>query len=185
MLYLKGKLGFTENDATVLYHIFAMFVYFTCIFGGIISDVWLGKFKTIFILSIVYAIGSMTVSVGAIPAIQTVISPKIALYIGLFLIAIGSGGIKPCVSAFGGDQFKLPEQAAQVATYFSLFYFSINSGSLISTTLTPILREDVKCFGENDCFSIAFGVPALLMAVSIGKLSDILVNHECFMIGLC
>lgn len=173
MLYLKGKLGFTENDATVLYHIFVMLCYFTCIVGGIISDVWLGKFKTILSLSIVYVIGSMAVSVGAIPAIHTVISPKIALYIGLLLIAFGSGGIKPCVSAFGGDQFKLPEQTAQVATYFSLFYFSINSGSLVSTTLTPILREDVKCFGEHDCFSLAFGVPAILMAVAIGKLFGI------------
>lgn len=76
--------------------------------------------------------------------------------------------IKPCVAAFGGDQFKLPEQAAQVATFFSLFYFSINAGSLISTTITPMLRSDVHCFGENDCYSLAFGVPAVLMITAIG-----------------
>ena len=61
--------------------------------------------------------------------------------IGLALIAIGTGGIKPCVSAFGGDQFKLPEQARQLQTFFSVFYFSINAGSLISTVLTPAIRE--------------------------------------------
>jgi MFS family permease len=87
--------------------------------------------------------------------------------LGLFLIALGSGGIKPCVAAFGGEQFKMPEQAAQLAVFFSLFYFSVNAGSLISTTVTPILREDVNCFGEEDCFSLAFGVPAALMATSI------------------
>lgn len=88
--------------------------------------------------------------------------------LGLVLIALGSGGIKPCVAAFGGDQFKLPEQVKQMATFFSLFYFSINAGSLISTTVTPILRQDVKCFEQDDCFSLAFGVPGMLMVVSIG-----------------
>lgn len=87
--------------------------------------------------------------------------------IGLLLIAVGSGGIKPCVAAFGGDQFKLPEQAGQIATYFSLFYFAINAGSTISTFVTPILRSDVKCFDNQDCYSLAFGVPAVLMVVSI------------------
>lgn len=87
--------------------------------------------------------------------------------IGLILISIGTGGIKPCVAAFGGDQFKIPEQAKMLATFFSLFYMSINAGSLISTTITPILREDVHCFGEEDCFSLAFGVPGVLMITSI------------------
>lgn len=89
--------------------------------------------------------------------------------IALLLIAFGTGGIKPCVSAFGGDQFKLPEQERYLGYFFSLFYFSINAGSLISTFLTPILRADVKCFGENDCYSLAFGVPGMLMITSICK----------------
>jgi dipeptide/tripeptide permease len=86
--------------------------------------------------------------------------------VGLLLVALGSGGIKPCVSAFGGEQFKLPQQAAQLAVFFSLFYFSVNAGSLISTSITPILR-DVACFGMVGCFPLAFGVPAVLMIVSI------------------
>lgn len=87
--------------------------------------------------------------------------------IGLALIAIGTGGIKPCVSAFGGDQFKLPEQTKDLATFFSLFYFAINAGSMLSTFVTPILREDVHCFGDKDCFSLAFGVPSILMLLSV------------------
>jgi len=88
-------------------------------------------------------------------------------FVGLALIAVGSGGIKPCVAAFGGEQFKMPEQAKQLAMFFSLFYFSINFGSFISTLVTPILREDVKCMGMDDCFPFGFGLPAILMAVSI------------------
>ena len=70
------------------------------------------------------------------------------------------------VSAFGGDQFKLPEQERQLQTFFSVFYFAINAGSLISTILTPQIREDVECFGDDTCYSLAFGIPAILMAVA-------------------
>ncbi|XP_031617442.1 peptide transporter family 1-like isoform X3 [Contarinia nasturtii] len=164
-LYLKDKLGFTENDATVLFHTLVMMLYFTCIFGAILSDVWLGKFKIIVYLSILYAIGSTIISIGVIPTIA--ISPKIALYIGLIFIALGSGGIKSCVIALGGDQFKLPEQSEQMTTYFSMFYFTTHAGAFVSTLIIPILRSDIHCFGENVCYSLAFGVPALLMITAI------------------
>ncbi|KAM6222310.1 solute carrier family 15 member 2 isoform 1-T1 [Rhynchocyon petersi] len=90
---------------------------------------------------------------------------KVLAVIGLSLIALGTGGIKPCVAAFGGDQFE--EQHAEERTrYFSVFYLSINAGSLISTFITPMLRGDIKCFGE-DCYSLAFGVPGLLMVIAL------------------
>ena len=90
-------------------------------------------------------------------------------FIGLALIGLGTGGIKPCVSAFGGEQFKAPEQSNQITTFFSIFYAAINSGSLISTILTPILRTKVKCFGQDSCFSLAFLVPCILMVVALRK----------------
>jgi solute carrier family 15 (oligopeptide transporter), member 1 len=113
----------------------------------------------------VYAIGSTLIALGAIPTLN--LPAQTFTVVGLLLIGLGSGGIKPCVAAFGGDQFKIPEQVKQLATFFSFFYFSINAGSLISTYLMPILREDVHCFGDLDCFSLAFGIPGALMIVSI------------------
>ncbi|GAB1300248.1 Proton-dependent high affinity oligopeptide transporter PepT2 [Apodemus speciosus] len=90
---------------------------------------------------------------------------RILSLVGLSLIALGTGGIKPCVAAFGGDQFE--EQHAEARTrYFSVFYLSINAGSLISTFITPMLRGDVKCFGE-DCYALAFGIPGLLMVLAL------------------
>lgn len=100
----------------------------------------------------------------------------------MVLIAIGYGGIKPCVAAFGGDQFELPEQSAQLATFFSAFYFAINAGSLISTLVIPILRQDVRCFDENDCYSLAFGVPGILMIVSISKYMGRWLHTRIFLI---
>lgn len=107
----------------------------------------------------------MMIAIGAIPVLN--LPAQTMTVLGLLLIGLGSGGIKPCVAAFGGDQFKIPEQAKQLATFFSLFYFSINAGSLISTYLMPVLRGDVHCFGDLSCFSLAFGVPGVLMVTSI------------------
>lgn len=164
-LYLTQKLNYDDDTATVIYHIFTSLAYFFPLMGAILADSWLGKFKTIFYLSIVYCIGSTLIALGAIPPLNLPATSMTVL--GLLFIAVGSGGIKPCVSAFGGDQFKIPEQAIQLAKFFSLFYFAINAGSLISTTLTPILREDIHCFNGQDCYSLAFGVPAVLMIFSI------------------
>lgn len=164
-LYLHNKLMFEETTATVLFHGWTMLVYFSCIFGAILADSFIGKFKTILSLSCVYVFGSIILTLGAIEGLKML---SISMtFIGLLLIAVGSGGIKPCVAAFGAEQFKLPEQAALLTGFFLLFYFSINLGSLISTIVTPILREDVTCFDMPDCFPAGFGLPAALMIIAI------------------
>lgn len=153
-----------------------MLVSFMCIFGGILSDVWLGRFRTICILSIVYCFASALISISSMPMFM--FSPNAALIIGLLFISIGAGGIKPCVSAFGADQFKMPQQSAYFSSYFSLFYASINIGAFLSHAITPILRSDVHCFDQNDCYPLAFGVPAILMFIAIGNLSNCIHSFE-------
>ncbi|XP_074243619.1 solute carrier family 15 member 1 isoform X2 [Saimiri boliviensis] len=87
--------------------------------------------------------------------------------IGLALIALGTGGIKPCVSAFGGDQFE-EGQEKQRNRFFSIFYLAINAGSLLSTIITPMLRvQECGIHSKQACYPLAFGVPAALMAVSL------------------
>lgn len=144
-----------------------MLAYFFPLLGAIISDSFLGKFRTILYVSMIYAAGSVLLALSSAEPIG--LPQKEFSILSLLLIAIGTGGIKPCVSAFGGDQFKLPQQEAQLGLFFSLFYFSINAGSLISTFLTPVLRNDVSCFGTESCFPLAFAVPGVLMIVSLGK----------------
>lgn len=87
---------------------------------------------------------------------------------GLIFIAIGTGGIKPCVYTFGGDQFQLPEQQDQLTRFFNRFITAIYIGALISTFSTPELRRNVQCFGRDSCYPLAFGVLSLLMIASIG-----------------
>ncbi|NWR52898.1 S15A1 protein, partial [Regulus satrapa] len=171
-LYLKHFLHWGDDFATAIYHTFVALCYLTPILGAIIADSWLGKFKTILYLSIIYTIGQVVLSVGSINELTggsaNNLSVNIALsMIGLVLIAFGTGGIKPCVSAFGGDQFE-DGQERQKSTFFSLFYLAINAGSLLSTIITPIIRAS-QCgiHTKQECYPLAFGVPAILMAVAL------------------
>ncbi|XP_077583787.1 solute carrier family 15 member 2 [Stigmatopora nigra] len=164
-LYFLTYLDWDHDLSTAVYHAFCSLCYFTPVLGAIIADSWLGKFKTIIYLSVIYVLGHVIKSAGAIPTVGSS-SAHIGLSMtGLILIAFGTGGIKPCVSAFGGDQF-LEKHANERIKFFSIFYMAINAGSFLSTIVTPILREDVQCFG-GDCYALAFGVPAALMALAL------------------
>ncbi|XP_069886202.1 solute carrier family 15 member 2 [Dipodomys merriami] len=164
-LYFLYFLHWNEDTSTSVYHAFSSLCYFTPILGAAIADSWLGKFKTIIYLSLVYVLGHVFKSLGAIPILGGKTLHTILSLVGLSLIALGTGGIKPCVAAFGGDQFE-EKHAEERTRYFSVFYLSINAGSLISTFITPMLRGDVQCFGE-DCYALAFGVPGLLMVIAL------------------
>ncbi|XP_060069395.1 solute carrier family 15 member 1-like [Ylistrum balloti] len=159
VLYLTRWLKFTDDHATATFHTFVMLCYFSPLFGAIIADGFLGRLKTILYVSIIYAIGNLVMALTALPPPE-IIGPMI----GLILIGLGTGGIKPCVSAFGADQFR-PDQEKERNTFFSAFYFMINLGSMLSIFLTPVLRADVQCFG-GECYPLAFGVPAILMFIA-------------------
>nr|DBA33096.1 TPA: hypothetical protein GDO54_000827 [Pyxicephalus adspersus] len=176
VLYFKYFLRWDDNLATVIYHTFVAVCYLTPILGAIIADSWLGKFKTIVYLSIVYAVGQVVMSVSAIHDLTDAnkdgnpdsLTVHVALsMVGLILIALGTGGIKPCVAAFGGDQFE-ENQEKQRSRFFSIFYLSINAGSLLSTIITPILRgQECGIHSKQKCYPLAFGVPAALMVVAL------------------
>ncbi|XP_074602012.1 solute carrier family 15 member 2-like [Brevipalpus obovatus] len=159
VIYFTRVLTLTEDEATKWYHEFIMLCYFTPALGAILADSFLGKFHTILWLSILYALGNIFLSYASYVENSTF------SLISLAMVAFGTGGIKPCVSAFGGDQF-VAGQEKRLQQFFAVFYMSINLGSLISTFLTPILRGDISCSERGDCFPLAFGVPAALMTVA-------------------
>ncbi|XP_018598531.2 solute carrier family 15 member 2-like isoform X1 [Scleropages formosus] len=164
-LYFINYLHWDKDLSTAVYHAFSSLCYFTPVLGALIADSWLGRFKTIIYLSLVYVLGHVVKSTGAIPAVGENVTHVVLSMTGLVLIAFGTGGIKPCVAAFGGDQFE-KEHTEERRKFFSIFYMAINAGSLLSTIITPILRGDVQCFG-GDCYALAFGVPAALMIIAL------------------
>jgi POT family proton-dependent oligopeptide transporter len=135
-----------DNEANQWYHWFLASNYFFPALGAIIADAFWGKYKTIIWLSLVYCLGSIVLALD-----QT----RLGLFVGLGLIALGAGGIKPCVSAHVGDQFSSGNQHL-VSRAFGWFYFSVNFGSFFSLLLTPWLLDH---YGAR----WAFGLPAVLM----------------------
>ena len=157
----------SKDAATQVVHLFVAGVYAFPMIGALIADRWAGKYTTIFFLSLVYCLGHAVLSVGE--------NSLLGMYLGLALIAVGSGGIKPCVSANVGDQFGRGN-LFRIQSVFQLFYFSINFGSLFATLLIPYLRNNAGgflvdhfsgTFGHMDKrslgTSVAFGLPGVLM----------------------
>ena len=139
----------SEAKATEWVHYFITAVYFTPLIGALMADLWLGKYRTILLLSVCYCAGHLVLALD---------HTRDGLVWGLGLIAVGAGGIKPCVSSHVGDQFGAGN-AHLLPRVFNWFYFSINIGAAISMLLTPWLLQQA---GPH----WAFGVPGLLMAVA-------------------
>lgn len=151
--YLVGSSGelnvMSNTEAQLWYHSFVTCVYFLPLAGALLSDLFWGKYRTIMVLSIVYCFGHLALAMD---------ETRIGLLLGLTMIAIGSGGIKPAVSAHVGDQFS-KANGHLLEKVFGYFYFSINFGSFFSFMLTPLL---LKYYGPQ----VAFGVPGALMILA-------------------
>jgi proton-dependent oligopeptide transporter, POT family len=150
--------GFVQEDAnrmaTTTSHLFNAGVYAFPMIGAILADRYWGKYKTIFYLSLMYCVGH-----GILAVAEDTLT---GMYLGLACIAIGAGGIKPCVSANVGDQFGRGNWF-RVRSVYQIFYFSINFGSFFATLLIPAIRGDGS---EPWRTSLAFGIPGILMAVA-------------------
>ena len=182
--YLLDKMGHLSvmppAAAEAWYHTFVSVLYLLPLVGAILADAVFGKFKVVLWLSIVYCLGHLTLALMG-SSVAHAIEPRYLLAIGLILIALGAGGIKPCVSTNVGDQFGETNQHL-LTRVFNWFYFSINAGSFISTLLIPWLLEPYTASADFRSSSpsmaaflesprlhrpdIAFGLPGVFMAIA-------------------
>jgi len=162
----------TPEQANVWYHTFILAAYLGFpLVGALLSDAILGKYRTIFCLSIVYCLGHLALAIS---------HTRAGLLVGLSLIALGAGGIKPSVSANVGDQFGASNKHL-LQRVFSWFYFSINIGSAFSTLLIPWMLEPYQMSPEAAVSlpawlvrfleaihgpEVAFGTPGILMLLA-------------------
>ena len=148
LMYLPE--GERAGAAKDVFHTFVIGVYFFPLLGGWLADRFYGKYNTIFWLSLVYCAGHACLAIFE--------SNRMGFYTGLGLIALGSGGIKPCVSAFVGDQFdQTNKHRAKVV--FDAFYWIINFGSFFASLLMPLFLRHLGG-------SVAFGIPGALMFIA-------------------
>ena len=139
-----------EGAAKDVFHSFVIGVYFFPLLGGWLSDRYFGKYNTVLWFSLIYCAGHACLALFE--------DHRTGFYTGLFLIALGSGGIKPLVVSFVGDQFTRDNKhLAKIV--FDAFYWTINFGSFFASLLMPL-------FLRNYGPSVAFGIPGILMFIA-------------------
>lgn len=174
--YLTTKLHESNVAAATSVTTWAGTCYLTPLIGAVLADAYWGRYWTIAIFSTIYFIGMCTLTLSA--SVSVFMPPECVgsvcpsatpaqygvFFLGLYLIALGTGGIKPCVSSFGADQFDDtdPRERVKKGSFFNWFYFSINIGALISSSLIVWIQE-------NAGWGLGFGIPALFMGVAIGS----------------
>ena len=142
--------GDREGMAKDTLHSFMIGVYFFPLLGGWLSDRFFGKYNTVLWFSLVYVAGHACLALFE--------DNRQGFFFGLFLIAFGSGGIKPLVVSFVGDQFD-DTNKTKAKLVFDAFYWTINFGSFFASLLAPVLLRE---YGP----AVAFGVPGVLMALA-------------------
>ncbi|XP_039779103.1 protein NRT1/ PTR FAMILY 8.3-like isoform X3 [Panicum virgatum] len=150
--------------------------YLTPLIGATLADSYWGKYRTIAVFSTIYFLGMAALTLSAsVPSFmppqcvgsicpQPTLPQYLVYFVGLYMIALGAGGIKPCVSSFGADQFDDtdPVEKRKKGAFFNWFYFCINIGSLISGTVLIWVQE-------NCGYGIGFGIPTFFIALAIGS----------------
>ena len=139
-----------EGAAKDVFHSFVIGVYFFPLLGGWLADRFFGKYNTVLWFSLIYCAGHACLALFE--------DNRNGFYTGLFLIALGSGGIKPLVVSFCGDQFTTANKhLAKIV--FDAFYWVINFGSFFASLLMPL-------FLQNYGPAVAFGIPGVLMFIA-------------------
>ncbi|KAJ3077265.1 hypothetical protein HDU98_004227 [Podochytrium sp. JEL0797] len=136
----------------MLYHVFQGLCYYTPLLGSVLSDSYLDKYKTIVGLSSVYVLGFALLTITSWPTVMGVETTHLGRagpLFALLLICFGTGGIKPCVSAHGGDQF-LEVQKYGLQKFYNYFYMAINTGALISSYASPAIQKKTFFTVPND-----------------------------------
>jgi len=162
-------MGEDSGYAAVQVNLFEGTCYLTPLLGAWLADSLWGRYRTILVFSVIYFIGMVMLALSAFvpgltpdPDVYPNPLQNAALYTSLYVVALGTGGIKPNVSAFGADQFdeSVPADRKEKTSFFNWFYFSINLGSLLAVTVIVWIQENVS-------WAVGFAIPALCMALAV------------------
>ncbi|KAF5750860.1 Peptide transporter 1 isoform 1 [Tripterygium wilfordii] len=168
------QLRFNQGNATASKNVndWSGTCYLTPLIGAFLADAYLGRFWTIAGFVVVYILGlvllTMSASVGGLTphcdkdSCHPTTVQSTVLFIALYMIALGTGGIKPCVSSFGADQFDESDdiEREKKSSFFNWFYLSINIGALIAASVLVWIQMNVG-------WGWGFGVPTVAMAMAI------------------
>ncbi|XP_052883242.1 protein NRT1/ PTR FAMILY 8.1-like isoform X2 [Gossypium arboreum] len=171
--YFKHRLNQHASVATRNNQNWSGTCYITPLIGAFLADAYLGRYWTIALFSIIYVFGmtllAMSATVHGIkPRCYTedncdpTVTQSAVFFVALYLVALGTGGIKPCVSSYGADQFDDTDETEKKhkSSFFNWFYFSINIGALIASSVLVWVQDNVS-------WGWGFGIPAIAMAIAV------------------
>ncbi|OMH79476.1 Peptide transporter PTR2 [Zancudomyces culisetae] len=174
-LYLRNILGVSKPKTTAIMKGFVAMCYSMTVLGAFVADQYLGKFKAIIAFGIWYNIGTILLSITAIPSINKSFGFAGFMISSYLFIGIGTGGIKANVSAYVAEQIPVGFKETSVpGTYidsrattervYRYFYWSINMGAFLGMFICPVIRNSNEA---KDRYAAAFVVPAALMVLCI------------------
>ncbi|CAF1908990.1 unnamed protein product [Brassica oleracea var. botrytis] len=174
--YLTGPLGLSTAVAASNVNAWSGIACLLPVLGAFVADAFLGRYRTIIIASLVYILGLalLTLSACLVPIstpsehIARVVSSSpssllnLLFFFSLYLVAIGQSGHKPCVQAFGADQFdeKDPKERLERSSFFNWWYLSMCAGVSLAILVVVYIQEAVS-------WALGFGIPCVFMVVSL------------------
>lgn len=163
---MDGGLGFDDQTSGAIYGLYVMGVYILALPGGWLADRLLGQKKAVWYGGIIIALGHFTMAVPGVFEVfgiaggeEITLADTFPFFIGLILIAIGTGLLKPNISSIVGNLYPANESARRDAG-FSIFYSGINIGAFVAPLVTSTLGEQVN-------WHIGFGTAGLFMVFGL------------------
>ncbi|CAO3668303.1 unnamed protein product [Umbelopsis ramanniana] len=176
-----GALGKGQQTATALSTFFQFWCYITPIFGAIVADQYLGKYRTILLFGTIYFIGLIIITATSAPSAIESGAAFPGFVVGLVIVGLGTGGIKSNVSPLVAEQYKSHHPYIKTlksgervivtpqATYqkiFNMFYWGINVGGM-SSVATTNLEKNIGFWSAYLLPTLMF-IPALVI-VAVGR----------------
>ncbi|GFP81270.1 protein nrt1/ ptr family 5.10, partial [Phtheirospermum japonicum] len=169
--YLTGPLGQSTAAAAANINIWSGTGLLLPLLGAFVAESFLGRYRTIVLSSLLYilALGLLTTSAFLEHQGDSNINPQSAnqldilfFYVSLYLMAIGQGAYKPCIMAFGADQFddQDPKELKSRSSFFNWWYFGLCAGPLAALLALNYIQDNVS-------WGIGFGIPCISMAIAL------------------
>ncbi|KAL3518094.1 hypothetical protein ACH5RR_020683 [Cinchona calisaya] len=173
MVYFTKQLNQHTADASRNLSNWTGTCYIMPLLGAFLADSYLGRYWTIASFSTIYVFGMTLLTLSAsVPGLKPTCTAKdvchatgsqtTVTFLALYLVALGTGGIKPCVSSYGADQFDDADEIEKhfKGSFFNWFYFSINIGSLMASSFLVYIQLHVG-------WGWGFGIPAVAMGIAV------------------
>jgi POT family proton-dependent oligopeptide transporter len=173
----EGGLGFDEKYASVIYATYVSSVWYLPLVGGWLADRFLGARRAVLIGGIIIACGHYSMAVSSVPS----------FYAGLILIAIGTGLLKPNISAMVGQLYSDKDERRDAG--FSIFYMGINLGAFLSPIVVGFLaqhvwfRNFIASMGFDPKSSWHFGFGAAGVGMTLGLIQYVIGRNRLRNVG--